>query len=136
MGTWAIDAFGNDTANDWAYELLERDDLSLLEETLDKVIEDIDDYLEAPDADEAIAAIEVMTRLQGNGGEHSAYTEEVDEWVKKIKLKPDVALIAKAKKVIDRILSADSELLELWQESDDFEEWKTYLENLKVRIAK
>jgi len=35
---------------------------------------------------------------------------------------------------IDRILTPPSELLELWQESEDFEVWKHHMAELKQRL--
>jgi hypothetical protein len=134
MGTWAIDPFGNDTANDWAYELEECDDLSLIENTLDKVLEVGSDYLDADDAAETIAAIEVLARLQGNWSERNVYTEKVDLWVERVKQKPSAALIKKAQRVIKRILSSDSELFELWEESEDFAAWKSSVKRLQQRV--
>ena len=54
MGAWDTDSFGNDTACDWAYTLEGSNDLSLVESTIDNVLEAGDDYLEAPDAEEAL----------------------------------------------------------------------------------
>ncbi|HXA46345.1 MAG TPA: DUF4259 domain-containing protein, partial [Burkholderiaceae bacterium] len=65
MGTWSHEPFGNDTANDWAYGLEETKDMSFIESALDRVIEQSGDYLEAPEAEEAIAAIEVIAKLLG-----------------------------------------------------------------------
>src|ERR1700738_3761882 len=109
MGTWSHEPFGNDTANDWAYALIETNDLSLVGSTLDKVIEISEEYLEAPEAEEAIAAIEVLAKLLGHGTQSDSYSEKVDVWLKTIKQKPDAALLRKAQIVIDRILSEDSE---------------------------
>ena len=98
MGAWAIDALSNDDASDWAYGLDECDDLSLVEETLHKVLAEGVEYLESPDACEALAAIEVIARLQGNWGEKNAYSESIDAWVEKTKLVPSKALAEKAHK--------------------------------------
>jgi len=135
MGAWAITAFGNDTAGDWAYGLSEYDDLSLIEDTLDNVLEVGGEYLEAPDAEEAIAAIETLARLKGNWGERNVYTEEVDAWVEKVQLKPSQSLVEKARQVLERILAADSELFELWEESDEFDAWKSSIDDLKARVS-
>ena len=54
------------------------------------------------------------------GGEPA---EEVDKWVMSINEKPNSDLLSKAQRAIDRILSKDSELLELWQERDESEAW-------------
>jgi len=38
MGAWSHESFGNDTACDWSYGLLETTDLSVIEATLGAVI--------------------------------------------------------------------------------------------------
>jgi hypothetical protein len=135
MGAWSTSSFGNDTACDWAYGLSDCDDLSLIEDTLENVLEVGSEYLEAPDAEEAIAAVETLARLKGNWGERDAYTEQADAWVERVKLKPGQALVEKARQVIDRILASDSELMALWEDSDEFDAWKSSIEDLKVRIS-
>jgi hypothetical protein len=134
MGAWSVDSLGNDDACDWAYGLDDCTDLSLVEETLDKVLDEGAEYLESPDACEALAAIEVIARLQGNWGERNSYSEPIDAWVEKTKLVPGKALAAKARIVIERILADDSELKELWQESDEFDAWQASVKDLAARV--
>jgi len=123
MGTWSTQAFGNDTAGDWAYGLVESKDLSLIEAALDTVLDAGAEYLESPEAMEAIAAIEVLAKCLGRGTQSDAYTEDVDAWVAARKLVPPAALLRKVGPVIDRILADDSELAELWAESEDASAW-------------
>jgi len=66
MGAWDTTSFGNDTANDWAYGLLESNDFSLIEATLQKVLDFGDEYLEAPEAEEGIAASELSPGYLAN----------------------------------------------------------------------
>jgi hypothetical protein len=134
MGAWSVDAFGNDDACDWAYGLEEVKDLSLVEHALDVVLSSGDEYLEAPPASEALAAIEVIARLQGNWGERNSYSEIVDKWVEKTKIQPPLSLIQKALRVIERILADNSELKELWQDSDEYELWLASVQELKGRV--
>jgi Domain of unknown function (DUF4259) len=134
MGTWAIDAFGNDDAGDWAYGLEDIKDFSLIEETLDKVLASKGEYLEAPDSAEALAAIEVIARLQGNWGLRNAYTKTVDSWVSETGLVPSAALCKTAHEVIDLILGEQSELNELWQESEEHSDWVASVLELKSRV--
>jgi hypothetical protein len=133
MGTWSHESFGNDTACDWAYELEGITDLSVIESTIDRVLESEDEYLEAPDAEEAIAAIEVIAKLLGNGTQSDSYTERADAWVKENNLRPSAELIQKARNAISKILSENSELAELWEES---EEWKPEISKLLAAISK
>jgi hypothetical protein len=135
MGAWAFDSFGNDTACDWSYSFEEASDLSLVHETIQKVIDAGTEYLEAPDAEEAIAAVEVIARLKGNFGERNSYTETTDNWVKEHPQPPPQDLVDWASRALDRILQPPSELLELWQESEDFESWKKSVLDLKKRAA-
>ena len=130
MGAWSHEPFGNDTANDWAYDLEETKDMSHIEAALDRVLEQGSDYLEAPNAEEAVGAIEVLAKLLGRGTQSDTYTEKVDVWVKSIAQKPSPALLQKARKVIERVLAEDSELLELWQDSEDFKEWQESMAKL------
>ena len=131
MGTWGVDAFENDTANDWAYDLLETNDLSFVESTLDTVISNSSNYIDANIACEALAACEVIARSNGKFGKIDAYTENVDEWVQSVGIKPSSALVSKASNVIDKILGEKSELVELW---DGDEEWLESVANLKSRL--
>lgn len=134
MGTWAVDAFGNDYALDWAEDLQETKNMEAVENTLDNVLENGADYLEAPFAAEALAAIEVIARLQGHWGKRGADSAAVDAWVEQRpqKARPDLA--AKAHQVIERILSEQSELRELWAESEHYGDWQAAVLELKARV--
>ena len=59
MGAWDHTTFGNDYACDWGGDLRSLEDLSFIEETLDTVVATGDEYLEAPESSQAIAAAEV-----------------------------------------------------------------------------
>jgi len=134
MGAWDHTAFGNDDACDWGGDLRSCEDLSFVEETLDTVINAGEEYLEAPESSQAIAAAEVLARLQGHFAVRNAYTESVDEWVAAHPQTVPAALAQKAQAALDRIITRPSELLELWEESEDFESWKTTVTDLKSRI--
>jgi Domain of unknown function (DUF4259) len=134
MGAWTHESFGNDDACDWAYELEEADDLSVIESALDAVLAAGSEYLEAPEASQAIAAAEVIARLQGNFGIKDSYSEAVDIWVGKVKLAPTSQLITKTRQALDRIIAEPSELLELWQDSDEGDSWLCAVSELRARI--
>lgn len=123
MGTWSCQPFGNDTANDWAYALDDRRDFSLVEEAIRAVLDNGDDYLDADLAVEAIAAAEVLAKALGRGTQSDAYTEKVDAWLRTVSTPPAGTLLADARLALDRILGSDSELNELWEESDEHAEW-------------
>jgi hypothetical protein len=124
MGAWSHEPFGNDIACDWSYTLVESKDTAPIESALDFVLESGEEYLEADRACEAIAAVEVLTKLLGRGTQTDAYTAKVDLWVKSRAQSPSSALLMKAAAALERIVGPDSELQELWEESDDSYAWK------------
>ena len=134
MGAWGTGVYDNDTACDWAYGLKETNDLSLIESALDKVLKVGAEYLDAREAEEALAAAETVARLKGNWGIRDSYTEKMDEWVETNRLIPPQALIEKALKAIERVLSGPSELLELWGEVEGFIAWEESVKDLSRRL--
>ena len=92
MGAWGVLAFDNDTANDWASELEEADDLSIVESAFRELEEAAEDYLDADVASIALAACEVIARLLRNPGYSNASTEGIDSWVAAHKVKVPEAL--------------------------------------------
>lgn len=136
MGTWSVDAFGNDYAQDWAEDLHETSNLDAVADTLNTVL-DSGAELEAPFAAEALAAIEVLARLQGKGGPQTEDSAAIDEWVeaRKAKAKPRADLAEKALRAIERITAPDSELRQLWEESEHYADWCASVEDLRTRLA-
>ena len=133
MGAWSHEPFGNDDACDWAYGLADTNDLSLIELAINRVLE-ADDYIEAPDASEAIAAIEVLAKLLGKGTQKDSYTSDVDVWVSSVSVKPSPELLGKAESAIDLILGDNSELSELWQESGA-DDWVKSVKKLQIAVG-
>jgi hypothetical protein len=134
MGAWDCDPFSNDTAGDWSDSLEKCKDLSLIEATIKKINDCGTEYLDAPQAEEAIVAADTLARLKGSFYEKNAYTQTVDDWVKSHKITPPSQLLNAAMKAMDRILTSPSELLESWQDTEDYEKWKTHLAELKTRL--
>lgn len=131
MGAWDASSFGNDTANDWAYSLEESGDGGFIEETLQRVLNSADEYLEAPEAEEAIAAAEVVAWLLGRRGALHAYTEKIAVWVENHPIKPSATLVKAAVAALDRIQGPNSELAELWEGQ---EEWTRAVNDLRHRL--
>jgi hypothetical protein len=135
MGAWGELAFDNDAANDWADGLDETDDLSLVESAFDELEEVGEEYLDQDFACNALAVCEVLARLQGNPRYKNAYTEKVDRWVAAHKLRPSPELLNRASATIDRILGDNSELRELWDETEDRDKWRNALADLRHRLS-
>jgi Domain of unknown function (DUF4259) len=136
MGTWDADSFGNDDAADWAFTLKGCTDLSEIERAIASALDEdpADDYLEAPTAAEAIAAIETLARLQGNWGERTSYSEPMDTWVEAVRLSVPPALAVQAVRALDRIVGPSSELRELWAESTELDVWLASVADLRGRV--
>src|SRR5215813_6581737 len=103
MGTWGVGTFENDDACDFADEVAKGSNLVKIEAALDRVLKAGKDYLEAPDATEALAAADIVARLAGRFGERTAYTEEIDKWVEKSKIVPSETLLDKARRSVKRV---------------------------------
>lgn len=135
MGTWGIGSFENDNAVDWTYGLKGKSDLSYVESTLDKVLNLGPGYLEAPDAEEAIAAAEAVARLLGRFAARDAYTKSIDDWVSQVSVRPSPQLIEKARRALERIQQEPSELVDLWNESADAKAWRDSVTALALRVS-
>jgi len=135
MGAWSHEPFGNDTASDWAYGLVEQKDLSLVAQAIQNILDNGDEYLDSDLAVEAVAAAEVLAKALGRGTQTDAYTEEVDAWLKSVAPKPSSDLLSKARDALTRIVGPDSELKELWEESDDFDVWESSIKALQLALA-
>ena len=134
MGTWSAEPFGNDDACDWACGLINERDFSLIERTLDKVLNETK-YLDASDGAEAVAAVEVLAKAGGKGTQTDSYTESVDKWITSSGIEPPgAALLEKAQRALARLLADDSELKNLWEESDG-RPWYDSIQSLQRSIS-
>lgn len=130
MGAWGYGNLENDTVLDWVADLLETEDTSLITESIEMVLDD-SAYLDADTATIAIGAIEILAALHDKPGAEE-YDEELAEWIGEHKGQ-GTNLLRQARDALDKILS-DSELKDLWEESDDFENWVTTINALKNRL--
>ncbi|HVK86039.1 MAG TPA: DUF4259 domain-containing protein [Kofleriaceae bacterium] len=128
MGAWGTGAFDNDAACDWTSDLTEVDDLSLVEGTLSVAEEVDDDELDAGLGCEALAACEVVARLQGRTGRK---LDPVDSWVRAHPMKPSPALVRLATNVIDRVATG-SELAQQWAHD---RAWRAGVKDLRKRLT-
>lgn len=135
MSVWDIGPFDNDLALDWVQDLQESNDLYYIEDTLNNVLEEGDSFIPMPFACEALAAIDVLARLQGQPG--AEVVEDVDAWVeasrKKFKRRTD--LVEKSLKALELIVSDKSELANEWAQTDEHVAWRGMVEQLRARVA-
>jgi len=88
-------------------------------------------YVEAPDASVALAAAEVVAALAANP--LTDLPENVSAWVAR-QQRPATELKAAAKAAVEKVLT-DSELKDLWEESDEFAAWNSSVNDILRRLS-
>jgi hypothetical protein len=91
-------------------------------------------YLDQDVACCALAACDVVARLQGHRGYTNSYTANVDRWVAEHPMTVSDVLVGRAEAAIDRILADDSELRQLWEEQDPAP-WLVSVADLRTRVG-
>ena len=126
MGAWAVGNFENDDALDWVSDIVESSGIEKLLFPINSVLSN-QEYLESPICSEALVSIEIISAYKN--AEFSNIPEEVNIWLSTKKgllfgKKPEFTSthIKLAKQALEKIISS-SELKELWQDSEHFEEW-------------
>jgi hypothetical protein len=132
MGAWGLGPFENDSACDWVYELEESKDLKVIESAFDAVLHG--GFVDLDEGSACVAAADVLAALNGTPDEDEIYPEEIETWVNSANLIISGALLEKANHSLDIVLSENSELNLLWEESDEYEQWKSQILLLKARL--
>jgi hypothetical protein len=136
MGAWGTGSFDNDDACDWAADFVEIGALSYVRRVLERVVATSgEEYLCAPISSKALAACEVIARLKGNWGTRNSCSTDVDDWVLANPSEPSADMVQLALHAIDRIVTAQSELMELWDESKP-SDWHMIVADLRERVAR
>ncbi len=131
MGAWGINTFENDDASDWLGEFCDEPNEDLLFDAFATVNDIGDDYLESPESSAALAAAEVVAALRGKLSTN--LPDEAQECIKSFKLNPSDELITSAQKAVARV-QTNSELKELWDESDDSMQWQQSVADVAQRL--
>ncbi|MEU5950230.1 DUF4259 domain-containing protein [Micromonospora sp. NPDC047465] len=118
MGTWDSGPFDNDTAADWCGDLDDADVAKrpvLIREALSRAAGE-DGYLDADIACEAIAAAAIVAAQQPGGQPiTSPYAPDFLRDGGRLNLPDDLTVLAV--RALDRIMAADSEWRDLWQDA-------------------
>ena len=83
-----------------------------------------------------VAACTVIARFKGNWGTRDGYSKKVDSWVQTNPTEPSRDLVQLALRAIDRIVTAPSELMELWGEARTGPDRHATVADLRERVAK
>ncbi|MGF2412819.1 DUF4259 domain-containing protein [Ferruginibacter sp.] len=143
MGAWEIGNFGNDDAMDFVADVIDNGKQEILN-AIQKIFNAAPtEYLEAPDCSIALAAIEFIAAAKGNAA--ADFPEEAIAWLSENEILPfkskgilgfgskETDIITISQQAIERIINK-SELLELWQEAKESNEWLDTVKDLKKRI--
>ncbi|HXB72595.1 MAG TPA: DUF4259 domain-containing protein [Candidatus Acidoferrales bacterium] len=130
MGAWDVTAFGNDDAADWALDLLEtKKPAEFLENTF--TLAKGNGYLEAFDGGQIVAAAAVVATACGSAPQ--GLPEDLGEWLRG-KEAAFQYLAPTALAALQRVRGEESELRELWQETDDFSAWCSDLDAISATL--
>jgi hypothetical protein len=133
MGTWGAKAFQNDSAADWLAEL-EAGGIAMLRATLEGVADTAqDDEVDVDDGASAIAAAEIVAAALGRGRDR--LTIAANAWLDRnqgVVVPEDMALATHA---VKRVVSGESELRALWDESGPASPWHADVRTLLERLA-
>jgi hypothetical protein len=129
MGTWDIGSFDNDQAMDWAADLTESDDLSLIEEALGVDERTLDECSGV----DVLAAAEVVAALKGKPS--AGLPEDVVAWVAGHSGLNVTPLLPKARQLVQGVLAESCGLRQLWEENqDECAKWKATVVDLIARL--
>lgn len=116
MGAWGYQAFDNDSAWDWCTDFREEEDKALfLERTF--CPEALEGYIEVDEGAYVIAAAEMLYALLL--GPRPCLPDGWKAWAKNKPVVIPRALCLRAVEALERVVGADSEVAELWEENED-----------------
>lgn len=129
MGTWDIGHFDNDTAADFSGRLddaLESERETLVRSALTDTIES-DEYLDSYEACKAlVSAALIAAQLPGGTPITTSYAPKKPLPVFSLELRP------LAVQALDRVVAPESELLELWEETEYGPQWRQGVADLRA----
>ncbi len=143
MGTWGHNSFENDTASDWIWGIkpVKKSLLGKLKvpfaypmSAIDTLLQS-DLYIDSPEGEEAIAAAECLAAAQGNPPPNPP--EDLEKWLASLNgARPDSNMLDRATQALLKVRNDEqSELCQLWKETEYFEPWQTTIDDLINRLS-
>ncbi len=133
MGAWGHGAFQNDDALDFVGDLREAGSWKSAAAEIQRIADDVADgeYIEAPDASILLAAGALAAHQRGR---------PVAEWTDDVPPSsfptcPDRVVAAIAAALPRAVRGPDSELRELWEDTDDLKDWLKESEAIIAALA-
>ncbi len=131
MPGWGTGSFENDDAQSFLGALHSKDPTDL-KRILARAA-DHEDYLDRPESSVVIAAAEVVAAAKGNPPQ--AVPQQIAEWVSKVKGAPSAEMSDLARRAVERVRT-NSELKDLWLETEGLNEWSASLRELTARLSR
>lgn len=132
MGAWGTSPFEDDGSLDFLYLINEAPSEDILDEAFNHVFENEDDYIDTDICSCALMAGEIIATVYGKPS--TKYNGQMEFDFESLKNQISDDLIEKGIKAISIVKNSDnSELRELWEESD-YEDWLAEVENLIDRM--
>jgi hypothetical protein len=132
MGSWGVASFENDAAGEWFLIVEEAPDPgAVMAAAIDDVLS-APEYLEVDLCCEGVAAAELCACCAGQPG--GRLPDRVQDWVDSNPHGPHGDEIAMAVQAISRVRE-ESELRELWDESEDCSRWLAEVDDLLLRLG-
>jgi len=139
MGTWGVGNFENDSALDWVDEFLECENKKILIKSAFKKAKGRkglfkfgkESELEEDAASAVLVAGEVVVLL--NKGNSKDAPEELLNWVNDTQLRLNKNIVKDALVAISYVKN-NSELKDLWEESNDYQYWNEVVSELERRL--
>jgi len=143
MGAWGIKNFENDTSLDFKDEILIKGKKLILNKIRFIIDFPKNNYPYSKDCEEALAAIEFVAAAKDRPC--SDFPEDALQWIvdqdildfdtflHKYFMRTSIDIISFSIIAIDRIRN-NSELNELWKETDEYNNWLNILDDLKNRL--
>lgn len=136
MGAWGATLFEDDASLDWLDGDYAASGASAVASALDKAANcPVTEYLEVDDGAAALMAGEVVATAHGDMPDEISQDmlERLNAHGSAVRDLPDGK--RRARKALERVISDNSELHELWAESDDQADWVASVNDLRRRLA-
>jgi tetratricopeptide (TPR) repeat protein len=132
LGSWDVSVFGNDESRAWLAELIGASNCEPIFRALVNAAKiGKDEYLQAPDCERALAAAELVACARGKAS--GEVPPNLKAWLAEQRFVAGAQIVDMAIQVIERIVT-NSELKELWDDTDSKQEWLDCVESLRGRL--
>jgi hypothetical protein len=135
MGAGGTGIFEDDTAIDFLYDLLEIEEPIPEMEAIFATIE-TDKYIEMDDGSATLVSAAILAHWHSEHQIDVDATTRFEEWLIEHKQPVSEVLRKRAVKALRRIEGNESELCELWADSDDYTEWRRGVKKIIVSLER